>query len=131
MVLPTVSAQSACWVGVAWCWGVVEQRRVSDVVPGLVLDWTGANTLVLEFLAQLCMAALWLIQPTPTAEALVRIPGKALLILSFRNGIGMWGRWGVGSQAFLMVTSACSCVDRERLGLGVGWYWCVLADCGG
>ena len=96
-----------------------------------VVDWTGANTLVLEFLAQLCMAALWLIQPTPTAEAVVRIPGKTLLILSFRNGIGMWGRWGVGSQAFLMVTSACSCVDRERLGLGVGWYWCVLADCGG
>ena len=39
----------------------------------LVLDWAGNNKLILEFSVQLYMAAWWLTQPAPTAEALVRI----------------------------------------------------------
>ena len=57
--------------------------------PRLVLEWAGSNTLVLEFSVQPYMVAWWLIPPTPTAEALVRIPGEAYLIPSFRNGIGV------------------------------------------
>ena len=43
--------------------------------PRLVLEWAGGNTLVLEFSVHQYMVAWWLMQPTPTTEALVRIPG--------------------------------------------------------
>ena len=75
-----------------YCRGVVGQSKllavvsgktnVSKVSPGLVI-------LILEFSVQPYMVAWWLIRPTPTAEALVRIPGEAYLIPSFRNGIGV------------------------------------------
>ena len=79
--------------------------------PGLVLEWAGRNKLVLEFSAQPYTVAWWLIRPTLTAVALVRIFGEAYLITTFCNGIGVWKRWGVGSRAYVLVTPACSCVE--------------------
>ena len=55
----------------------------------LVLEWAGGNTLVLEFSVHQYMVARWLMQPTPTAEALVRIPEEDHLFPSFHNGIGV------------------------------------------
>ena len=60
-----------------------------EMCPRLVLEWPGSNRLVLEFSVQPYMVAWWLILPTPTAEAVVRNPGDAYLIPSFRNGIGL------------------------------------------
>ena len=65
--------------------GVWKER----MCPRLVLEWAGGNRFVLEFSVQGYMVAWWSMQPTPTAEALVRIPGEDYLIPSFRNGIGV------------------------------------------
>ena len=65
--------------------GVWKER----MCPRLVLEWAGVNRFVLEFSVHRYMVAWWLMQPTPTAEALVRIPGEDCLFPSFRNGIGV------------------------------------------
>ena len=34
VALPMVSVHSTCWMDVVWCWGVVGQRKLLDVVSG-------------------------------------------------------------------------------------------------
>ena len=55
----------------------------------LVLEWAGGIMVLLEFPLHRYMVAWWLMQPTPTTEALVRIPGEDCLFPSFCNGIGV------------------------------------------
>ena len=62
---------------------------------------------------------------TLTTEALYQIPGEAKFILSYRNEIGLYKRWGVGSRDDVIVKSADSCRTGEVEGVGTVELVCV------
>ena len=63
-----------------YCWGMVGQSNLLDVVSGkanMSKVSRGLVMLILEFSVQPYMVARLLIRPTLTAEALFQIPGQA------------------------------------------------------
>ena len=132
-----VSTQSTCWMDAVQCRGVVGQRKLLDVVSGKRnvskvspgMGWQqydGFGILNTGVHGSMVVNTASPHHCSPGSN-----PWRSLTnyIFSQRN----WRVEAMRSRitSLVMVTSACSCVERERLRVREKWNWCVLADCAG